>query len=105
MPFLFELVVKKDAQDDRDAVLIDKQRRYKAMKKRFLIGAAVLLTSILVVGCGIPQEEYDAMSAERDALMVEKATLTTTVNYLESDLDEAESQITILESDLTDANS
>ena len=60
-----------------------------------------LLVSFLVVllvlsGCGVPQEEHDAVVAERDAAQAEVASL-------QSELTEAENQIETLDGDLTEA--
>ncbi len=74
-------------------------------RKQFLLGAMVLLVSLLVVSCGIPQEEYDAVLAERDAALTKTESLQAEVEYLQNDLSKAESQITTLESDLSKAES
>lgn len=68
------------------------------VKRWFLVGAMLLLVSLLVVGCGIPQEEHDAVVAELDSAQAQVASL-------QSDLTEAESQIESLESDLAAAES
>ena len=68
------------------------------MAKRWLLVAAMVLACVLAVGCGIPQEEHDAVLSERDAAQAQVASL-------QSDLTEAESQIESLESDLTEAES
>ncbi len=74
-------------------------------RKQFLLGAMVLLVSLLVVSCGIPQEEYDAVLAERDAALTKTESLQAEVKSLQNDLSKAESQITTLESDLSKAES
>jgi len=68
------------------------------VKRWFVVGLILLLMSLLAVGCGIPQEEHDAVVAERDAAKSQVASL-------QSDLAEAESQIDTLESDLDSAQS
>ena len=65
----------------------------------------VLLVSLLVVSCGIPQEDYDAVLAERDAALTKTESLQAEVASLQSDLSKAESRITTLESDLSKADS
>lgn len=37
-----------------------------------LVSLMLLLMTMLLVGCGIPQEEYDALLAERDTLEKKK---------------------------------
>jgi len=63
------------------------------MKRWFAVGMAVLLVSLSAVGCGIPQEEHDAVVAERNAAKAQ-------VVSLQGDLDEAESRIDVLEGNL-----
>lgn len=70
-------------------------------RKQCLLGAMVLLVSLLVVSCGLPQEEYDAVRSERDAALTKTEALLAEVESLQSDLSKAESQITTLESDLS----
>lgn len=45
------------------------------LKRWFLVGVMLLLASLLVAGCGIPQADYDAVVAERDALKAQVAEL------------------------------
>ncbi|MFC1847605.1 hypothetical protein ACFLW5_02195, partial [Chloroflexota bacterium] len=63
------------------------------VSRRFLI-TLLLLVPLLVVGCGIPQEDYDAVLAERDAAFTQAETL-------QSDLAQAKSQAGDLENELT----
>ena len=74
-------------------------------RKQFLLGAMVLLVSLLVVSCGIPQEEYDVVLAERDAALTKTESLQAEVKSLQNDLSKAESQITTLENDFSKAKS
>ena len=55
-----------------------------------------MLCSLLLLGCGIPQEQYDSALNERDAAQAQ-------VTSLQGDLSEARSQISALESDLNAA--
>ena len=66
------------------------------VKRWFLVGVMLLLVPLLVVGCGVAQEDYDAVLAERDAAQAQVASL-------QSDMSETQSQIETLESDLADA--
>lgn len=69
------------------------------MAKRWLtICAMLFLASVLVAGCGIPQEEHDAVVAERDAAKAQVASLQT-------DLDTVQSELTTTETDLADVES
>lgn len=79
------------------------------MKKWLLVGV-MLLVSLLVVGCGIPQEDYNAVVDERDTAQAEVASLQSKLSKMQSDLStaesnlaEAQSQIESLESDLDEA--
>jgi thiol-disulfide isomerase/thioredoxin len=92
--------------------------------KRWFAAGLMLLVFLPVTGCGVPQEKYDAVVAERDAAQVEVASfqsqltgaqsdlataqsdLATAQSYLttgESDLSETESDLSETESDLADA--
>ena len=88
-------------------------------RKQFLLGAMVLLVSLLVVSCGIPQEGYDAVLAERDAtqakveslqaevesLQAEVESLQTKVESLQGELDKAQGQIESIENDRSEIES
>jgi len=67
---------------------------------RILLGvvAMVLLAALLLVGCGVPQEEHDEVVTERDAALSQ-------VVSLQSDLTEAQDEIEKLESDLVTTES
>ncbi|MFC1933644.1 hypothetical protein ACFLXX_00640 [Chloroflexota bacterium] len=69
------------------------------VKKGLLIGA--LLLSLLMVGCGIPQEDYDAVVSERDAAVNDKESAEAQVDSLKTELTNAQSQILLLKSELT----
>ncbi|HEY87664.1 MAG TPA: hypothetical protein G4O06_06560 [Dehalococcoidia bacterium] len=74
------------------------------LKKWFLVGAMLLLSAALVVGCGgIPQEDYDAVVAERDASKAQATSLQSDLTAAESDLTTAQSDLTAAESDLNTA--
>ena len=62
------------------------------MLKRNLLVALVLLVCIVVVGCGVSQEEHDAVLAERNAARAEVASLQSDLAKMQSDLSDAESQ-------------
>ncbi len=74
-------------------------------RKQFLLGAMVLLVSLLVVSCGIPQEEYDAVLAEQDATQAKVESLQTKVESLQGELDKAQGQIESIENDRSEVES
>lgn len=41
------------------------------VKRWFLVGGILLLVSLLVTGCGVPKEDYEAVVAERDSVQSE----------------------------------
>ena len=76
------------------------------MKKRwFPVGVVLLVVSLLVAGCGVPQEEHDAVLAERDGAQAEVASLQSDLTEVQSDLAAAESDLADTESDLAKAQS
>ena len=66
------------------------------MKNKLLVAMVLLLVVCLLPGCGVAQEEYDTVLAERDAAQARVASL-------QSDLGKAQSGIKTLESNLTGA--
>ncbi|MFC2022109.1 hypothetical protein ACFLTR_02695 [Chloroflexota bacterium] len=68
------------------------------VKNWFLVGVILLVVSLLVVGCGIPTEDYDAAVADKEAAKAKVASL-------QSDLSEAQSQISSLESEVSSLQS
>ena len=88
-------------------------------RKQFLLGAMVLLVSLLVVSCGIPQEEHDAVLAEHDAVLAERdavlaerdaaqarvESLQTKVESLQGELDKAQEQMESIENDRSEVES
>ena len=70
------------------------------VKKWIAVGVALLLMAILVVGCGVPQEDYDAMIAERDTGLAKAASLESDLSATESTLAATESDLSATEGDL-----
>ena len=68
-----------------------------------LASLMLLLMTMLVVGCGISQEKYDALLAERDTLEKKKTDLQATVSELELDLNELEKEKETFEDNLSEA--
>ena len=67
------------------------------LKKWFLVGMMFLLVPWLLVGCGISQEVYDAVVAERDSFVAN-------LQSVQSELDAAKSKLQSIESELEDMN-
>lgn len=70
------------------------------VKKWFAVGMAVLLVCLAAVGCGIPQEEHDAMIAERDTGLAKVASLESDLSATESELETTENILEETEDDL-----
>ena len=68
------------------------------MKPTLLIVMALVLPALLLASCGIPQEEYNAVVAERDAAYADLAKV-------QSNLAKAQSELETAQSDLAAANS
>jgi hypothetical protein len=61
----------------------------------------MLLAAVLVVGCGIPQEDYASVITERDAAQDEAKSLQSNLNITKTDLNVAEKELTTTKSELT----
>jgi len=70
------------------------------VRKRVLISGVVALAVVLVMsGCGIPQEDYDAVEAERDSAKAQVTSLQSDLNRAESNLDTAEADLAAMQAD------
>jgi len=88
------------------AIVISINNEEHNMRRRqFLLIAMVLLVSLLMVSCGIPQEEYDAVLAERNTERTRVESLQTNVDSLQGELYEAQVQITSIENELSELES
>jgi hypothetical protein len=67
----------------------------RTKKSILVIGIALMMASLLLSACGIPQEDYDAVVVERDAAQAEVASP-------QGDLDKAQGQIETLEGEVSD---
>lgn len=72
------------------------------MVKRW-IAVGVTLLAFLVVGCGVPQEDYDAVVADTEAAWVFAASLQSQLGEVESDLAAAETDLSAVRSELAKA--
>ncbi len=77
------------------------------MLKPWFLVCVMLLASFLFAGCGVPQENYDAVLEERDAAQAEMSSLESELDKVESkvertksDLAQTEGQIESLQGDL-----
>lgn len=75
------------------------------LKKWFAVGVALLLMSVLVAGCGIPQEEYDVVVAETDAAKAQIPSLENDLSEVRSEVDKAKSDLASVLSELAMAKS
>lgn len=74
------------------------------MKKRwFLVGVMFLLVPWLLVGCGVAQEEYDAVVAERDTAQAELQSIKTELQSVKDELAASQSKVSELTSSLEKA--
>ena len=70
------------------------------MIKRWLVVGAILFICILLVGCGVVQEEYDV---EQDIEQAQIASLQSSLSEAQNDLTEAQNDLTEAQNDLTAA--
>lgn len=63
------------------------------MKKVIGISLVVAMVFLFLLGCGVPQEDYDAVVAERDAAQTQVASLESDLAATEADLATAESDL------------
>jgi hypothetical protein len=81
--------------------MADSQEEHKMKKKKFLLAAILLIASMLITSCGIPQKDYDAVSAERDAAQGKATSLQTQVDSLQNELDDAQAQVDSIEGNVS----
>jgi len=67
---------------------------------RLLIGTILLLIPFLCISCGIPQQDYDAVVAEKYEAQAEVSSLQSELDTLESKLERSKSEVETLESNL-----
>ncbi len=76
------------------------------MRTRWLlVGVMLLLTSLLLGSCGIPQEEYDALLSERDSSQAQAASLSGELEDVQKDLGVLQSRFAKAEGDLATLSS
>jgi hypothetical protein len=72
------------------------------MLKRGLIVSGILLLSLLLLGCGVPQADYDAMEAERDAALAELQSAQSQLNSAQAEVSNLSSELAEKEGRLSD---
>lgn len=75
------------------------------MLKRLPLVGLVFAVSLVAVGCGVPQEEHDAVLSERDAAQAEVASLQSELAEVQSDLAKAQSDLAAAEGELAERES
>ena len=70
------------------------------MKRKLLIGMVLVMVIILLSACGIPQQDYDAIVAERDTAQADVSSLQSELAGVQSELDDTKSALTTVESRL-----
>ena len=63
--------------------------------------ALAVLVSLLLAGCGVAQEDYDAVVAERDSLLAERASLQAQMTELQTEKEALQSDYNALSANYT----
>lgn len=71
------------------------------MAKRWFLLGAILLLSLIVVGCGVAQSEYDAAVAERDAVVSSLAAKQAELESVQNDLSASQSEMQSLQDEIS----
>lgn len=64
------------------------------MVGRWFIFGVILLVSLLIVSCGVPEEDYEVVVSERDAAQNQLESLQSDLAIMESDLESMDSDLT-----------
>jgi len=75
------------------------------MRRKVIIGVALLVVVSLLTACGIPQEDFDAAVADKEAAEAQVASLQSDLAAAQSDLATAQSDLATAQSDLATAQS
>lgn len=70
------------------------------VKRGFLVGAILLLVSLLLIGCGVPKEDYEAVVAERDSTIAERDSALAELQSVKTQLNTAQAEVSDLNSKL-----
>lgn len=74
-------------------------------KRWFLVGVMLLLASLLVVGCGVPEEEHEAVVAERDAAQAQVSELASSLEEAEAELGATQAELEAAQAKVSDLES
>jgi Skp family chaperone for outer membrane proteins len=69
-------------------------------KRYFMVVLVILLASLSVVGCGVPQEDYTAAIAEAAAAKSQLSSLQSDLNTARTELNAAQDEVDELQDDL-----
>lgn len=61
------------------------------VKRWFLVGGILLLVALLMAGCGVAQEQHDAVVAERDSTQAELQSVRSELETVKDELSAAQS--------------
>ena len=75
------------------------------VKKAFLVGAMLLLTALLASGCGVPQEDYDAVVAEKDSAQAELQSVRSELDTTQAELQSVRSELDTTQTELQSVRS
>ena len=74
-------------------------------KRWFIIGGILLLVSLLLIGCGVPKEDYEAVVAERDSTLAELQSVQSELNSTQSELNSTQSELNSTQAEASDLSS
>ena len=74
-------------------------------KRYFMVGLVLLVASLSMVSCGIPQTDYAAALAEAEAAKSQASSLQNDLSTARSDLNAAQNEVDELQEDLDTAES
>jgi hypothetical protein len=74
-------------------------------KRYFMVVLVLILASLSVVGCGVPQQDYAAALAQAEAAKSQATSLQSDLTAARSDLNAAQSEVEDLQDDLDTAES
>jgi len=75
------------------------------VKGWFLLGGVLLLVSLLLIGCGVPKEDYEAVVAEKDSALTELQSVKSQLNSAQAEVSDLEVEVSDLEGKASDLSS
>lgn len=73
------------------------------IKRGFLVGMILLLSAWLLAGCGVAQEQYDAVVAERDSIQAQFQSASSELSTVQAELQSASSELDAVQAELEQA--